>query len=178
MGSRESTDSSSAPVCDGHSQRGCRLSLSSPNEVVGSEWTLAQDVVDQLVHRWPATIDLFATSLNHRMPVYFAPMSDPASSGTDFSPMLEPSSGIRLSSFSADSSSNQQVLGINELRGYSGGSLVASTGVVPGSPATGSVPSGSLASASGSSPTAPLSLLPSQSAAATSSCVETLYLVP
>ena len=130
--------------------------------------------MDQLVHRWPATIDLFATSLNHRMPVYFAPMSDPASSGTDsFSPMLEPSSGIRLSSFSADSSSNQQVLGVNKLRGHSGGSMVASTGVVPGSPATGSVPSGGLASASGSSPAAPLSLLPSQSAVATSSRVAT-----
>ena len=58
-------------------------SLSRPNEVIGSEWTLTQDVVDQLIHRWPATIDLFATSLNHQMPVYFAPMSDPVSSGTD-----------------------------------------------------------------------------------------------
>ena len=58
-------------------------SLSRPTEVIGSEWTLLQEVVDQLVRRWPANIDLFATSLNHRMPVYFAPMSDPASSGTD-----------------------------------------------------------------------------------------------
>ena len=40
-------------------------SLSRP-EVIGSEWTLAQDVVDQLVHRWPATIDLFAMSLQGR----------------------------------------------------------------------------------------------------------------
>ena len=51
---------------------------------------------------------------------------------------------------------------------------MASTGVVPGSPATGSVPSGGLASSSGSSPTAPLSFLPSQSAVATSSRVETV----
>ena len=57
--------------------------LSQPNEVIGSEWTLAQEVVDQLVHRWPVNIDLFATALNHRMPVYFAPMAGPASSGTD-----------------------------------------------------------------------------------------------
>ena len=90
------------------------------------------------------------------------------------SPMLELSSGVHLSSFSADSSSNQQVLGVNKLRGHFGGSMVASTGVVPGSPATGSVPSGGLASASGSSSTTPLSLLPSQSATATSSRMETV----
>ena len=83
------------------------------------------------------------------------------------SPVLEPSSGVRLSSFSADSSSNQQVLGVSELQGHSGGSLVAS-------PATGSVPSGGLASASGSYLTTPLSLLPFQSATATSSLVETI----
>ena len=58
-------------------------SLSRPNEVIGSEWTLAQDMLDQLIHRWPATIDLFATSLNHRMPVYFALMSNLVSSGAD-----------------------------------------------------------------------------------------------
>ena len=58
-------------------------SLSRPNEVIGSEWTLAQEVVDHLVHRWPVTIDLFATALNHRLPVYVAPMADPASIVTD-----------------------------------------------------------------------------------------------
>ena len=51
---------------------------------------------------------------------------------------------------------------------------MASTGVVPGSPATGSVPSGGLASSSGYSPTASLSFLPSQSAVATSSRMETV----
>ena len=51
---------------------------------------------------------------------------------------------------------------------------MASTGVVPGSPATGSVPFGGLASASGSSPTTPPSFLPSHSATATSSRVETV----
>ena len=38
--------------------------------MIGSEWTLAQ-----LVRRWPATIDRFATALNHRLPVYFASMA-------------------------------------------------------------------------------------------------------
>ena len=51
--------------------------LSRPNQVIGSEWTLHQEVVDQLVHKWPAVIDLFATSLTARLPVYFSPASDP-----------------------------------------------------------------------------------------------------
>ena len=57
--------------------------LSRPNQVIGSEWTLHQEVVDQLVHKWPAVIDLFATSLTARLPVYFSPASDPRAAGTD-----------------------------------------------------------------------------------------------
>ena len=57
--------------------------LSRPNQVIGSEWTLHQEVVDQLVHQWPAVIDLFATSLTARLPVYFSPASDPRAEGTD-----------------------------------------------------------------------------------------------
>ena len=58
-------------------------SLSRPNQIQGAEWTLCQEVVDMLIKRWPATIDLFATSLNYRLPVYFAPLQDPMSAGTD-----------------------------------------------------------------------------------------------
>ena len=58
-------------------------SLSRPNQIQGAEWTLCQEVVDRITRRWPATIDLFATSLNHRFPVYFAPLQDPMSAGTD-----------------------------------------------------------------------------------------------
>ena len=57
--------------------------LSRPNQVIGSEWTLHQEVVDQLVHKWPAVIDVFATSLTARLPVYFSPASDPRAAGTD-----------------------------------------------------------------------------------------------
>ena len=57
--------------------------LSRPNQVIGSEWTLHQEVVDQLVHKWPAVIDLFATLLTARLPVYFSPASDPRAAGTD-----------------------------------------------------------------------------------------------
>ena len=58
-------------------------SLSRANQVVGSEWTLCQEVVNKLLRRWPATVDLFATSLNYRLQVYFAPLQDPMSAGTD-----------------------------------------------------------------------------------------------
>ena len=56
-------------------------SLSWGSQVLGSERTLCQDMCSKLLHRWPATIDLFATSLNHRLLVYFSPMVDPQSAG-------------------------------------------------------------------------------------------------
>ena len=58
-------------------------SLSRKSQVLGSEWTLCSEAFHQLLRRWPATVDLFATSLNHHLPVYFSPMADPQSAGTD-----------------------------------------------------------------------------------------------
>ena len=72
-------------------------SLSRRNQVIGSEWTLCAEAFRQLLHRWPATIDLFATSLNHRLPVYFSPMVDPQSAGTDA--MLQSWDGLQAYAF-------------------------------------------------------------------------------
>ena len=47
--------------------------LSRPNLVIESEWTLHQEVVQDLLHLWLAIIDLFTTSLTARPPVFFAP---------------------------------------------------------------------------------------------------------
>ena len=58
-------------------------SLSRQDQVIGSEWTLVQEVVDELGKKWPATVDLFTTSLNFRLPLYFSPLSDPMAAGTD-----------------------------------------------------------------------------------------------
>ena len=58
-------------------------SLSRPNQILGSEWTLKMPVFHQLRQRWPVAIDLFATSLNHRCIPYFSPFHDPNSIGTD-----------------------------------------------------------------------------------------------
>ena len=57
--------------------------LSRPNLVIGSEWTLHQQVVQDLLHQWPAIIDLFATSLTARLPVFFAPVWEPKATGVD-----------------------------------------------------------------------------------------------
>ena len=57
--------------------------LSHCSQVLGSEWTLCFPAFRDLLLPWPATIDLFATSLNHRLPVCFSPMEDPQLAGTD-----------------------------------------------------------------------------------------------
>ena len=54
-----------------------------PRSVIGSEWTLVQEVVDELGKKWPATVDLFATSFNYRLPVYFSPLNGPIATGMD-----------------------------------------------------------------------------------------------
>ena len=58
-------------------------SLSRRSQVLGSEWTLCFPAFRKLLSRWPATIDLFVTTLNHRLSVYFSPMVDPQSASTD-----------------------------------------------------------------------------------------------
>ena len=58
-------------------------SLSLPNQVLGSEWTLKTEVFQELQKRWPVSIDLFATSLNHRCCPYFSPFHDPNALGMD-----------------------------------------------------------------------------------------------
>ena len=54
--------------------------LSRPKLVIGSEWTLHQEVVQDL-HQWPAIIDLFATSLTARLPVFLLQHEGPKQRG-------------------------------------------------------------------------------------------------
>ena len=61
----ESIDLSLVPQFIVGSQNVVADSLSHRQQVLGSEWTLAQEVVDELVARWPVTVDLFATALNY-----------------------------------------------------------------------------------------------------------------
>ena len=57
--------------------------LSRPNQILGSEWTLKQEVFRDLCRRWPVSIDLFATSQNHRCSIYFSPYHVRNAMGTD-----------------------------------------------------------------------------------------------
>ena len=58
-------------------------SLSRPDQVQGSEWTLHMEVFLELRRRWPVMVDIFATSANHRCSIYFSPFRDPQAMGTD-----------------------------------------------------------------------------------------------
>ena len=71
--------------------------LSRPNQILGSEWSLHQEVFDEISRKWPVTVDLFATSLNRKLSVYFAPMSDPMAAGTDA--MLQPWDNLQVYAF-------------------------------------------------------------------------------
>ena len=42
-------------------------SLRRKSQVLGSEWTLCHQAFQELRRRWPATVDLFATSLHHQL---------------------------------------------------------------------------------------------------------------
>ena len=72
-------------------------SLSHRSQVLGSEWTLCPLAVRDHFRHWPATIDLFTKSLNHRLPVYFSLMFDPQSAGTDA--MLHSWDGLQAYAF-------------------------------------------------------------------------------
>ena len=57
--------------------------LSRPNQILGSEWTLKQEVFRDLCRRWPVSIGLFAMSQNHRCSLYFSPYHNHNAMGTD-----------------------------------------------------------------------------------------------
>ena len=72
-------------------------SLSRRSQVLGSEWTLCHQAFRELLRLWPATLDLFAISFLARLPVYFSPVADPQSAGTDA--MMQPWDGLQAYTF-------------------------------------------------------------------------------
>ena len=105
-------------------------SLSRRSQVIGSEWTLCSEAFRQLLCQWPATIDLFATSLNARIPVYFSPMVDPQSAGTDA--MLQSWDSLQAYAFPPFGLLSR-VLAFLGAGAHLSGSVLASAPVVPGS---------------------------------------------
>ena len=149
--------------------------LSRPNQVIGSEWTLRQEVVDHLVHKWPAVIDLFATSPDREASSVFLTGLRFAGSGDGCSsPALGQSPGLCLSSDRHHKESSCQTEVLEELRVDSHRSVLASEGMVPG-------PSGTLVRRSHhtvkskrSIKTAPLPPIPPKSAYASADCMATI----
>ena len=84
-------------------------SLSRPNQVLGSEWTLKAEVFQELRRRWPVSIDLLATSLNHQCcPIFFTiPRSERSGYGCP-APELGWVAGVCLSTLVAHSDCSQE----------------------------------------------------------------------
>ena len=58
--------------------------LSRSNKLVSTEWPLHHDIVSAIRERWDSpTIDLFATKMNFRLPLYMSPLPDPAAVAVD-----------------------------------------------------------------------------------------------
>ena len=52
--------------------------LSRSNQVQSTEWSLHPRVFKQICHKWfTPHVDLFATHLNHKLPLYVSPIPDP-----------------------------------------------------------------------------------------------------
>ena len=101
--------------------------LSRRSQVLGSEWTLCFPAFWDLL-LWPATIDLFATSLNHHLPVYFSPMEDPQSAGTDA--MMPPWDGLQAYAFPPFGLLHREGQAVSGVGAHVGGSFLASTPLI------------------------------------------------
>ena len=148
--------------------------LSRPNQVIGSECTLHQEVVNHLVHKWPAVIDLFATSLIARLLVYFSPTSDSRAAGTDA--LLQPWDNLQAYAFPPIVIIRRVLVKqvFEELRVDSHRSVLALEGLVPGPSRTVVRSSHSAATSKRSSKTASLPSLSSKSAYASADCMATI----
>ena len=71
--------------------------LSRPHQLPATEWSLHAEVFRSLSRLWPVQIDLFATSENRRCSIYFSPIRDPLSAGTDA--FLQPWDGLQAYAF-------------------------------------------------------------------------------
>ena len=154
-----------APQCSG------RLSLSRPDQIQGSVWTLHMEVFLELRRQWPVMIDLFATSANHRCSIYFLPFRDPQAMRTNA--LLQSWDHLQAYAFPPWAMIPQV---LHKLRSSSGANsdrpLLASEALVPRSAGPSDCPTGTIASSTRSPQ--PASLSSSWSPQALSSCLEPL----
>ena len=58
--------------------------LSRAKQILPTEWTVRQAIVEAIKQVWETPhIDLFATKLNHRLPLYMSPVQDPGAVAVD-----------------------------------------------------------------------------------------------
>ena len=150
-------------------------SLSRPNQILGSEWTLKQEVFRDLCKRWPVSIDLFATSQNHQCSIYFSPYHDQNALGTECSSSeLGWVAGVCLSSLVPHSSSSEEAPVVLWGPADHHSSILAPEAVVSGSARSGGRRSGRSSTVQGPSASATLPSVPSGSVQAVASCLETI----
>ena len=150
-------------------------SLSRPNQVQGSEWTLKWEVFRELNNKWPVMIDLFATSLNHHCSLYFSSFRDPSAIGTDA--LLQNWDGYQVYAFPPWS---MIPLVLKKLRSSSGVlmtlncSILASETMISGPPGTSGGRSDQYTEVSRSPQPTALPLSSSRDRQAVPSCLETI----
>ena len=165
---------SSASIYHGSQQRVGRLSFSSTS---GSGFRVDPElsVFQQLRRKWPVSIDLFATSLNHRcLPLFFSVPRSQCSWDGCASPTMGWVAGVCLSSICSYSCDSEKAPLVLWGPADNHSSLLAPEAVVSG--AFGACSERSSGSASGQGSFEPVSCAPSTSGAvkASSSCLETI----
>ena len=147
--------------------------LSRPHQVIGAEWTLHQEVFDMFRRKWPVTVDLFTSTLNHRCGVYFAPVLDPMAAGTDA--MLQSWDFLMAYAFPPFVLIPQMLVKLRASQGAvdSNSTILASEGMVPRSARSGRASSGASTQV-GPIATASHGEVSSKSPSAKASCLETL----
>ena len=150
-------------------------SFSRPIQILGSEWTLKTEVFQHLSKRWPFSIDLFFTSLNHQCCPYFfsVPRSECSGHGCS-APELEWVAGVCLSYLASHSYSVEEALVVLWSPPDHHCSVLASEALVSGASGSGGRRSDPSSIVSRPPETAALSLSSSGSVRAVSSCVETI----
>ena len=148
--------------------------LSRPNLVIGSEWTLHQEVVQDLLHQWPAIIDLFETSLTARLPVFFAPAWEPKAAGVDA--FLQPWDNLQAYGFPPIAIIRRVLLkqSLSPLQSHSDRPLLASKGMVSRSSGTSIRHSNRTTQTSRSAATTAFPSVSRKSPNASSDCMATL----
>ena len=115
--------------------------LSCRSQVLGSEWTLCFPAFRDLL-LWPAMINLFATSLNHHLPVYFRRWKIRSRRHGCNDAVVGWSAGLCLPSLRPAPASHLEDPAVSGVGAHVGSSVLASTPLVSGpSGASGGFPS-------------------------------------